>query len=198
MRLSKPRIEPVDLGRLDAEQRAALEPFLVAGPDGQGGKVGGGKILNIFRTLAHAPKALTAFLGWGSYILSKRNALSPRDRELVILRTGYNCRSGYEWTQHKRIGLDCGLSEDEIARIKAGPDADGWNELDRAMLRATDELTADHFVSDTTWAALAPLGDKGRMDLVMTVGQYTQVSMILNSFGIQVEDGWTVDPDLKR
>ncbi|HWV60602.1 MAG TPA: carboxymuconolactone decarboxylase family protein [Sphingopyxis sp.] len=193
MRLAAPRIEPVDPDRLDADQRAALEPFLAS----DGGKVGGGKILNIFRTLAHAPKALTAFLGWGNYILSKRNALSPRNRELVILRTGFNCRSGYEWTQHKRIGLDCGLTEDEIARIKAGPDANGWNELDRAMLRATDELTTSHFVTDTSWAALAPLGDKGRMDLVMTVGQYTQVSMILNSFGIQVEDGWDVDPDLR-
>ncbi len=194
MRLSAPRIEPVDLDRLDADQRAALEPFLST----EGGKVGGGKILNIFRTLAHAPKALTAFLGWGNYILSKRNALSPRDRELVILRTGYNCRSGYEWTQHKRIGLDCGLTDAEIARIKAGPDAAGWSDLDQAMLRATDELTSDHFVTDTTWAALAPLGDKGRMDLVMTVGQYTQVSMILNSFGIQVEDGWDVDPELRK
>ena len=193
MRLDKPRIEPVDLGRLDADQRAALAPFL----DTDGGKVGGGRVLNIFRTLAHAPKALTAFLGWGSYILSRRNALSERDRELVILRTGYNCRSGYEWTQHKRIGLDCGLTADEIERIKAGPDAAGWTDIDRAMLRATDELTADHFVTDATWAALAPLGDKGRMDLVMTVGQYTQVSMMLNSFGIQVEDGWDVDPDLR-
>ena len=197
MRLDKPRIEPVDLDRLDADQRVALEPFLASGPSGQGGKVGGGKILNIFRTLAHAPKALNAFLGWGNYILSRRNALSPRDRELVILRTGYNCRSGYEWTQHKRIGLDCGLTEEEISRIKAGPDAAGWSDLDAAMLRATDELTTDHFVTDATWAALAPLGDKGRMDLVMTVGQYTQVSMILNSFGIQVEDGWDVDPDLR-
>ncbi|MFN7028518.1 MAG: carboxymuconolactone decarboxylase family protein [Sphingopyxis sp.] len=192
MRLGQSRIEPVDLDRLDADQRAALEPFLAS----DGGRVGGGKILNIFRTLAHAPKALTAFLSWGNYILSKRNALSPRDRELVILRTGYNCRSGYEWTQHKRIGLDCGLTEEEVARIKAGPGA-GWSDLDRAMLRATDELTTDHFVTDATWAALAPLGDKGRMDLVMTVGQYTQVSMILNSFGVQVEDGWDVDPDLK-
>ena len=193
MRLNAPRIEPVDLDRLDADQRAALEPFLTT----DGGRVGGGRILNIFRTLAHAPKALTAFLGWGNYILSKRSALTPRDRELVILRTGYNCRSGYEWTQHKRIGLDCGLTETEIERIKAGPDAEGWNDRDRAMLRATDELTGNHFVTDASWTALAPLGDKGRMDLVMTVGQYTQVSMILNSFGIQVEDGWTVDPDLK-
>ena len=193
MRLNAPRIEPVDLDRLDADQRAALAPFLTT----DGGKVGGGRVLNIFRTLAHAPKALTAFLGWGSYILSRRSALSERDRELVILRTGYNCRSGYEWTQHKRIGLGCDLSEAEIERIKAGPDADGWRDLDRAMLRATDELTGQHFVTDATWAALAPLGDKGRMDLVFTVGQYTQVSMILNSFGIQVEEGWEVDPDLK-
>jgi alkylhydroperoxidase family enzyme len=192
LRLNAPRIEPVDLGRLDADQRAALAPFLTT----DGGKVGGGRVLNIFRTLAHAPKALTAFLAWGGYILSRRNALSERDRELVILRTGYNCRSGYEWTQHKRIGLDCDLSEAEIERIKAGPDAEGWSDLDRAMLRATDELTAQHFVTDATWAALAPLGDKGRMDLVFTVGQYTQVSMILNSFGIQVEEGWEVDPDL--
>ena len=193
MRLNAPRIEPVDLDRLDADQRAALALFLDTG----GGKVGGGRVLNIFRTLAHAPNALTAFLGWGSYILSRRNALSERDRELVILRTGYNCRSGYEWTQHKRIGLDSGLSENDVERIKAGPDAAGWTDIDRAMLRATDELTADHFVTDATWAALAPLGDKGRMDLVMTVGQYTQVSMMLNSFGIQVEDGWDVDPDLR-
>lgn len=193
MRLHAPRIEPVDLDRLDADQRAALAPFLDTG----GGKVGGGRVLNIFRTLAHAPNALTAFLGWGSYILSRRNALSERDRELVILRTGYNCRSGYEWTQHKRIGLDSGLSENDVERVKAGPDAAGWTDIDRAMLRATDELTADHFVTDATWAALAPLGDKGRMDLVMTVGQYTQVSMMLNSFGIQVEDGWDVDPDLR-
>jgi len=193
LRLNAPRIEPVDLDRLDADQRAALAPFL----DTDGGRVGGGRVLNIFRTLAHAPRALTAFLGWGSYILSKRNTLSARDRELVILRTGYMCRSGYEWTQHKRIGLECELTETEIERIKAGPDSDGWSAIDRAMLRAVDELVADHFVTDATWAALAPLGDKGRMDLVFTVGQYTQVSMILNSFGVQVEAGWEVDRDLK-
>lgn len=194
MRLSAPRIEPVDLDRLDADQQAALQPFLSTG----GGRVGGGKILNIFRTLAHAPSALTSFLGWGNYILSKRNALTPRDRELVILRTGYNCRSGYEWMQHRRIGLDCGLTDEEIERIKAGPDAAEWSDLDRAMLRATDDLVRNHHVSDANWAALASLGDKGRMDLVFTVGQYTQVSMMLNSFGVQYEDGGAVDPDLRK
>ncbi len=191
MRLKHPRIEPVDLNQLDETQREVLAPF--ANPENM---VGGGKVLNIFRTLVHAPKALRAFLGWGNYILSRRNDLPEREREMVILRTGWNCRSGYEFAQHTRIGRNCGLSGEEIARIKLGPDAPGWTNIESAMLRAADELHADQFVSDQTWSELAELGDKGRMDLVFTVGQYTQVSMMLNSFGIQLEDGDAPDPDL--
>ncbi len=191
MRLKRPRIEPVDLDRLDQTQREVLAPF--ANPQN---KVGGGKILNIFRTLVHAPKALRAFLVWGNYILSRRSDLPEREREMVILRTGWNCRSGYEFAQHTRIGKNCGLTEADIARIKQGPDAEGWSAIESAMLRAADELHADQFVSEQTWNDLAELGDKGRMDLVFTVGQYTQVSMMLNSFGIQLEDGDQPDPDL--
>ena len=45
MRLSTPRIAPLDLDRLDADQASALAPV-------RDGKLGA---LNIFRTLAHAP-----------------------------------------------------------------------------------------------------------------------------------------------
>lgn len=194
MRLSAPRIQPVELDALDDDQREALKPFLEPGPNATRS---GGRVLNIFRTLAHAPKALMRFNEWGGYILSKRNSLSERDRELAILRVGFNCKSGYEFTQHTRIGLQCGLTEAEIDAIKAGPDDPRWSVEDRAMLRATDDLTRDFFVSEASWSGLSFLSDKQKMDLVMTVGQYTQVSMILNSFGVQVEDGWEVDPDLK-
>lgn len=192
MRLRSPRIEPLDLDRLDEEQRDALAPF--ADP---ANKVGGGRVLNIFRTLAHAPRALTAFLAWGNYILSRRNSLPPREREIVILRVGWLCKSGYEFAQHTRIGKLCGLTGEEIARIKQGPDAEGWTPLESAMLRAADELVADHHLSAAAWDALGEIGDRGRMDLVFTVGQYTQVSMMLNSFGVQLEDGDDADPDLE-
>ena len=152
MRLSKPRIVPLDLDRIDAAQEAALVPV-------REGRLG---VLNIFRTLAHAPKALTAFLGWGSYILSRRNALPARERELAILRTGFNCGAGYEWTQHCPIGLEAGLTEAEIEAIKEGPQGSTWSEIDSAILKACDELTRDFHVSDATWAKLAPLGDKAR------------------------------------
>ena len=195
MRLSAPRIAPVDLTAIDDEQREALA--VVAGGTRDVIK-SEGTVLNIFRTLVHAPRALTAFLAWGSYILSRRNSLAERERELVILRTGYNCGSGYEFTQHTRIGLDAGLSPAEIEAIKAGPGDPAWSEADRALLRATDDLTRDFHVSDQAWAALSGLSDKQKMDLVMTVGQYSQVSMMLNSFGVQLDPGQALDPALDR
>ena len=185
MRLSKPRIAPLADAELDAAQTEALAAFRP------------GPVLNIFRTLVHAPKALTRFNSWGGYVLSRRNDLPAREREIVILRTGFLCKSGYEWTQHHRIGLQSGLTEDEIARVKEGAEA-GWSAADAALIRATDELHQDQFVTDPTWAELRRhFSEKQCMDVVFTAGQYTQVSMMLNTFGVQLDAGQTLDPDLK-
>lgn len=185
MRLSKARIAPLSDAELSADQEEALKDFRP------------GPILNIFRTLARAPKALTRFNAWGGYVLSRRNDLPEREREIVILRIGYLCKSGYEFTQHTRIGLASGLSEDEVARIKRGPDA-GWSAADAALVRGADELHHDHFITDATWTELRRhFTEKQCMDLVFTCGQYTQVSMILNTFGVQLDAGQTLDPELK-
>ena len=186
MRLSAPRVAPLRDDEFTDEQREALKPMSA-----------NGRPLNIFRTLARAPKALTRFQAWGAYVLSRRNSLPAREREIVILRVGFLCKSGYEFTQHTRIGLNEGLSSDEIARIKPGAGA-GWSAADAALIRAADELVGNHFVSDATWAELGKCFDeKQRMDVVFTVGQYTQVSMFLNTFGVQLDEGQTLDPDLR-
>lgn len=187
MRLSSPRIPPLADSEMDADQKEITAPMAAQG-----------RVLNIFRTLVRAPKAARAFLAWGNYVLSRRNDLPPRQRELVILRVGYLCKSGYEWTQHVEIGLRDGLTLPEIARIKLGAQAPEWPEDDRLLLLATDELHHDKFISEPTWTALAGrFTEKQRMDLVFTVGQYTQVSMILNTFGVPLDEGQTLDPDLK-
>ena len=187
MRLTAPRIAPLQDDALTPEQTEALLPMRT-------GKMG---VLNIFRTLAHAPKALARFNQWGGYVLSRRNDLPEREREIVILRIGFLCKSGYEFTQHTRIGLEAGLSGEEIARIKQGASA-GWNAADAALIRAADELNADHFITEPTWKELrSHFSEKQCMDVVFTCGQYTQVSMILNTFGVQLDAGQTLDPDLK-
>jgi len=174
MRLEKPRLAPLADAEIEPELRDRL---------------GDGPLLNIFRTLAHHPKLMKRWLVFGNHVLA-RNTLAARERELVILRIGWLCQAGYEWGQHVRIARESGLSDEEIARIPRGADAPGWSELDRLLLRATDELRGDAFVSDATWQALSQHLDKQQLiDLVFTVGQYQMVSMALNTLGVQPEPG---------
>ena len=87
-------------------------------------------------------------------------------------------QANYEWTQHVKIGLDAGMSKDEVRRIAQGPDAPEWSEQDRLLLKATDELHADAFVSDATWQGLsAYYNTQQLMDIVFAIGQYNLVSM---------------------
>lgn len=174
MRLDTPRVPPLSDEEMDPEVRSAL---------------GDGPMLNIFRTLAHHPKLMKRWLVFGNHVLAK-STLAPREREIAILRVGWLCRAEYEWGQHVEIGRSVGLSDEEIERISLGPDAPSWGERERALLKATDELHEDSFLSDATWQALSAYYDTQQlMDLIFTVGQYQLVSMALNSLGVQREAG---------
>ena len=105
----------------------------------------------------------------------------------MILRTAYRCGADYEWGQHVAIGRAAGLTDDEIQRIAEGPDA-GWTAEDAAKLRAVDELTDDHRISDATWSALAAVFDEQQLiELPMLSGHYALLAGALNSFGVQTE-----------
>jgi alkylhydroperoxidase family enzyme len=178
-----PRIEPLPESQWDPELSE------IFGRESDGGLPTSGKVLNIFRTLAHHPKLLKRWTVFGNHVLFK-STLAPRERELIILRIGWLCRSEYEWGQHARIGRQAGLTDEEICRIPIGADATGWSANDVDLLRATDELHHDSRVSDATWARLAARYDKQQMlDILFAVGQYTLVSMVLNSCGVVRDPG---------
>jgi 4-carboxymuconolactone decarboxylase len=171
MRLTKPRIPPLPEAEWTDEARELLPP--------QGGR------LNLFTTLVRHPKLFKRWTVFGAHVLSK-STLPARERELLILRTGYRCNAAYEFHQHTRLGLAAGLTHDEIQRLR-GP-IEGFTARDAALLRAADELHDDQMISDETWRALCESWDeKQRIDLIFTVGQYTLASMVLNSLGVQIE-----------
>ena len=183
MRLKTPRVPPLAAGELTPEQTAMLAPV----PP---------HTRNILLTLMNAPDALAAWAPWAGYVMGAGNTLTPRQREIVILRVGWLCRSSYEFAQHRLFASAAGLSADEVAAIKAGAGA-GWSAEEAALISLADELVADHFVSDLTWATLGRfLTDRARMDAVFTASQYVQVSIWLNSFGVQLDEGLEADPDL--
>jgi len=181
MRLDKPRIEPLPEAEWNEEVREILAPTR--------DNLGRGRVLNILATIARHPKLFKRWNVFGNHVLFK-STLPSRDREILILRIGWLCRSEYEWGQHVIIGRRAGLTDRDIERIREGRDAPGWDPFEAALVRAADELHRDAFVSDETWALLARRYDTRQlMDVVFTVGQYNLVSMALNSFGVQLDEG---------
>ena len=178
--MPEPRIPPLPPAQRDDRTEELLRS-LRADPEGPE--------LNIFATLARHPRLLKRWAAFGGTLLYA-GELPALDRELLILRTGWNCRADYEWGQHVPIALDAGVTEEEVDRVPAGPGAPGWSEQDAVLLRAADELHEAARIGDETWRALAATWSELQLiELCMVVGQYHLVAFLLNSLGIEREDG---------
>ena len=173
--LAAPRIEPVVLAAAPTEIRAMLDPS------------GSGRdIAAVYRTFARHPKLYAPRQILSEYIRTK-STLSPRVREMLILRIGWRCRSAYEWAAHAPAGRRAGLTNDQI-RMLAKSGYEGWTAADAAIVRAADELFDDDTLSDATWNALDDQFDERQLlDLLITTGGYRMVSMVLNTFGVPAE-----------
>ncbi len=148
-----------------------------------------GRGIAVNRTFTRYPALNTKWGPRQNFIL-RVSRLYPRHREMLILRMGWNCRSEYEWAKHVgSVGRarDHGL---DPARIAEGPQASVWEEFERALLRASDELFHDGIVSDQTWRTLSSRIDTGlMMSAVFSTANYRAISMSLNTYGVQLEDG---------
>jgi alkylhydroperoxidase family enzyme len=189
-----PRILPLPPGEWPPEMKDALAALRPAHPRHPfpTRREGRPKGLNVLGTLARHPELARAYHTFNGYILFA-STLSPRQRELLVLRVAAVRASEYEWAQHAVLAGDAGLDEDEVARIAEGPDASGWPPLDAAMVRAVDELIGEGTIGEATWTVLAGhLDEQQLMDLVFTVGAYEVLAMALRSFDVELDD------DLKR
>jgi 4-carboxymuconolactone decarboxylase len=145
--------------------------------------------LNILTVIAHQPQLLAPFLGWAS-TLALPGVVPRRDHEVLALRAAVNCRSDFEWGHHVVYGRAVGFDDKDLARIVAGPDAPGWDEHDRRLLRAADELHRDATISDATWVYLEDRYEPGALvEIPLIVGQYTMLSMLANAAGVELEAG---------
>ncbi|MGO9452179.1 MAG: carboxymuconolactone decarboxylase family protein [Candidatus Binataceae bacterium] len=172
----KQRVQFADVSKLGDEFKD-LERYKV-----------GGKLVNIFAVLMNHPGLFKAWSRFANYILSDNSTLTPRDREVAILRIGWLNQAQYEWEQHVRIGKAAGLTDADVDRITKGPQA-GWDKHDAALLQAADDLFENSVVSDETWKVLSErYSTQQMMDLVFTIGQYNLVSWALNSLGVPLDD----------
>jgi alkylhydroperoxidase family enzyme len=151
-------------------------------------KEGQARGMNGVGAMLRHPTLAKAFLTFNNHI-AMASTVSKRIRELLILRAGWLRGAEYEFQQHVILGLRAGLTEAEIDRITYGPDAAGWDAVDVALLRATDELVANAYVSDETYAALAQhFNNEQLLDIVFAIGCYEMLAMVFNTFQVPFEE----------
>jgi alkylhydroperoxidase family enzyme len=181
---SSSRIPMVDFGTVEPQSElASLLASTMRNADGLP--------LNIFGLLAHHPKLLKRFNLFGGFLLNK-GLVPAREREIVVLRVGWNAGAEYEFGQHTLIGTEAGLTAEEITAL-ASPsclDDQPWDDPDRDLIQMADELCDDNCVSEITFARLAHHWDEAQLiELVVCAGFYRLVSGFLNTMAVPLDPG---------
>lgn len=141
--------------------------------------------LNVYRTMAHHPALLKAWSDLREHVV-RQTSLGAELSEVVILRTGTRLGSSYEWHQHIVRARKSGLVDARIARL-GGPLEDVTGD-DALLAKAVDELFDQSRLSEATTAGLkSKIGKHGILDLIATVGFYSTLGFILNSFGTPLD-----------
>ncbi len=169
-----PRLAPVAPDERTREQQALVE------------RVGSDK--HIFTTLIRHPELFEHFARFAGRLL-RDSALPATAREILILRTAFRCRAGYEWEQHVVIAGSVGLDRKVVAQLDQ--DVPVLDEPGDALLaRAADELALQRYLEQDTWDALAATYDDQQMiEICMLVGNYAMIAGVLKSLQVQLEDG---------
>jgi 4-carboxymuconolactone decarboxylase len=173
-----PRITPLPAEEWDDGAVEALAPLM---PPERANPRDAGELLG---TLLRHPPLAQSYLTFNAHLLV-RSTLSARVREIAILRAAVHRDSEYLWDHHVPLAVRAGLTDAEIAAVRAGGGA-GLGEEDALVITVADELQAHSTLSDATWAASSAFFDeRQRMDLVFTVGAYHLLALAVNTFGVE-------------
>jgi alkylhydroperoxidase family enzyme len=146
--------------------------------------------LNIFRTMLHRPKTAKAISDL-LFSLLFNAALEDRLREFVIMRIGWVTGSDYEWTQHWPLAqTPFGCESEDLLALRDWQASDRFDDRDRAVLAATDELLETGNLSDESWTSCeSALGRDASIDLVAAVGTWSLISKLARGLRVPLEEG---------
>jgi len=147
--------------------------------------------LNVFRILLRRPKAAKAVNDLLMTLLF-RAELPHRLRELVIMRIGWSTRANYEWTQHWHIALDqFGLTEPELLDVRDWAASERFDEADRAILAATDEMLETGSLRPETFETCRRVlgAEEPCIELLLAIGTWHLISHFANGVDLPLEEG---------
>lgn len=175
---SLPLLAPSEL---DSDQRR-LYDSITAGPRANGPfriVHDDGTLAGPFNALLYSPAIGDAVQALGA-VLRFGGSLTDRARELVICAVAAALDSEYEWYAHSRAAAVVGVTEAELAQLKAGIIPSEASDEEKAALELTRDLIAEAGVSEQARrAALQHLGHNGMTELAVLVGYYRTLAGLL-------------------
>lgn len=143
--------------------------------------------LNVFRLLAHADTAFPPFLRLTAALWNEAE-LTPRRRELVILRVARLTGAEYEWHQHVLVARMCEVTEAEIAALDSGA-VDELGADERTLIAMTDVIVSRERAGDELLAAARSLlGDRALIELHLVVAVYTGLAAMMLNLDLDLDE----------
>ncbi|MDB5723553.1 MAG: carboxymuconolactone decarboxylase [Novosphingobium sp.] len=184
-----PRIAPVERSAVIAQVHETTRELIAAisgRPDLPPPPVD--SIPEIMFTLCRFPELWQPVMDITKPLQGPASVLPPRDRKLAILRTGWLCQAPYEFGEHVAQAKRMGFTAEEIEAIVVGSKAPSWDDHERAILSAVEELHANAMVGDATWTQLAGRFDDHQMfELLVLIGQFTATAYFQNALRLRLE-----------
>ena len=149
-----------------------------------------------FRMLANHPDLVKHVYGLLT-MLSSRNKLPSRLRELIIMRLAWLAKCEYAYFQHYRISTtQAGITPQEIVAVRDWRKSKLFGPAERAVLAAADDTTEHGKISDAVWAECArELNEPAVLvEMVVAIGNWTMFAQLLNSLEVTIEEGATPWP----
>lgn len=144
---------------------------------------------NVSRMLATASPPVFEAVGAVGSAFINGSSLPPQLRELAILRVGYLSNAAYEVFQHEALARHVGMSDAQIAAIRAGNPDGVLDQAQQAVLAFVDDLVKNVRASDETLAAVRNhLDDTQVVDLILVSGFYMLISRLLETTGVELDE----------
>lgn len=173
-----PRMAPLTQDELTQEARDFL------------GRWSGGFFKNaeknaVLMTFAHHPPVADLFSQLNIHILST-NTLPPRLRQIAIMRLAWVTRASFMWSSHLNTTVMAGVEPDFYQQVKVGADDPFFDEMERHVIIATEDLINDQRINDESWNVLMRDWTKQQMlDFLFTIGVYYTVAILMRTLGVQ-------------
>lgn len=143
--------------------------------------------LNLHRVYNNAPKLARASLALAQ-ALRNDAVVSRADRELIILRATQLARGDYQFGQHRRLAISCGITVEQIESLANWRMSNLFSDRQRAVLAFADGMASAEGVDDATFDAMkAYFSPREIVELTMNAATYTASSMIGRTLRITAE-----------